>query len=77
MTEKRVPYYTDGIPGGTKKGELHRTAEILVEIVNAQGIYYAVAFLMDSQYDLATIKQLLPILEKQNGAIKSHKSPFI
>lgn len=58
--------------GGTLNQELTRTAELLVEIVNRKdngGVFFAVAFLYDSGYDLPRIKKLLPILQKQRGAI--------
>lgn len=56
--------------GGTFKGELHRSAELLVEIAEEQGVYSAIAFLCDAGYDQETIQILLPILQKTRGAIK-------
>lgn len=46
-------------------------AEMLVDITEKQGIYFAIAFLHDSSYDLERIGKLLPILEAQKDAIKS------
>lgn len=54
----------------TLDNELKRTAEMLVDIAEKQGIYYAVAFLYDSSYDLERIGKLLPILEAQKDAMK-------
>lgn len=51
--------------------ELHRTAEMLVEIAESQGVYFAVAFLYDSSYDIERIKKLLPILQNISGSTKS------
>ena len=56
--------------GGTLEAELCRTAEMLVEIAEVQGVYFAVALLHDSSYDTDRIKKLLPILQKTRGAIK-------
>lgn len=55
---------------GTFKGECYRTAEMLVDITETQVIYYAIAFLYDSGYDLDRLKILLPILEKTKGTTK-------
>ena len=54
--------------GGSLNQELWRTAEMLVDIANTQGIYFAVALLYDSEYDHARLKALLPILLKTPGA---------
>lgn len=55
----------------TLDNELKRTAELLVEIADKQGIYFALQFLYDSSYDIERISKLLPILEKEKGAMKS------
>jgi hypothetical protein len=58
--------------GGTLDQELARTAELLVEIANRKvngGVFFAVAFLYDAQYDRERIKKLLPYLQKQSGSI--------
>ena len=54
----------------TPDNELKRTAEMLVEIAEEQGVYFAVAFLYDAGYNLKRISKLLPILEAQKGAMK-------
>ena len=59
--------------GSTKNEELIRTAEMLVDIAERRGIYFAVAFLYDSSYgdqNNGRLKDLLPILQKTKGAIK-------
>lgn len=48
----------------TLDNELKRTAELLVEIIETQGLYYAISLLYDSSYDLERIGKLLPFLEK-------------
>ena len=58
------------MPGGTLKGEFHRTAELLVDIADKQGVYFAISVLYDAGYDREMIKGLLPILQRQAGAIK-------
>ena len=57
--------------GGTLDGELHRTAERLVEIAEKQGIYFVIAYIYDLGYDAALVKKLLPILQHTSGSIKS------
>jgi len=44
---------------------------MLVDIAEKQGIYFAVALLYDSSYDLDRIRKLLPVLEAQKGAVKA------
>ena len=56
--------------GGTLKQELMRTSEMLVDIAETQGVYYAVALLYDSSYDLPRIRSLLPVLQRTDGATK-------
>jgi hypothetical protein len=56
--------------GSTLEGELHRTAEMLVQIAEEKGVFFAVALLHDSSYDSDRIKALLPILQITRGAIK-------
>lgn len=58
-------------PGGSLKAELHRTAEMLVDLADERGVYFAVALLFDSSYDLDRLRKLLPILQEQRGAIKA------
>ena len=52
----------------TKRIELERTGQLLLEIAEEQGMYFAVAFLHDSQTDL---REFLPVLEKTPGALKT------
>ena len=54
----------------TLKGELHRTAEMLVSVAKEQGVFFAIALLYDSEYDRERIKALLPILQSTRGAQK-------
>lgn len=55
----------------TKKVELKRSAEMLVDISENQGVYFAVAFIHDSQYHNAEdLKELMGHLQNTNGAIK-------
>ena len=74
--ERKIPddFINCGIcTGSTKNGELIRTAEMLVDIAERRGIYFAVAFLYDSSYgdqNNGRLKDLLPILQKTKGAIK-------
>jgi hypothetical protein len=49
--------------GGSKKAEYLRTLELFSQIYNDQGIYYAFAFLYDSQYDRVDIKRMMEILK--------------
>ncbi len=59
--------------GGSLKRELRRTARLLVEIVEKQGIYFAIALLLDSSYDADRIRALLPILHDTAGAVKINR----
>jgi hypothetical protein len=56
--------------GGTLDAELIRTAEMLVDIAEQQGIFFAVALLVDSSYDWERMQKLLPFLKKTHNAIK-------
>ena len=59
--------------GPTKDAELRRTAEMLVDIAEKRGVYFAVALLYDSSYGDSgngRLRDLLPILQKTKGAIK-------
>ena len=55
---------------GNFKAELERTADLLVEIAEEQGVYFAIALLHDSGYSREAIKQLLEVLRKTPGAVK-------
>lgn len=59
--------------GGTKKAEYIRTAEALVDIANKQGVYFAIALLVDASYSMEDVKKILPILGKTNGSMKRNK----
>jgi len=56
--------------GATKKGEYYRTCEMLVDIAEEKGVFFAIALLLDSSYTAEHIKEILPILQKTRGAIK-------
>lgn len=56
--------------GSTRKGEYYRTSEMLVEIAEKQGVYYAVALLVDSGYNNEHLQKLLPLLQQTQGSIK-------
>lgn len=56
--------------GGSLKKELVTTADMLVEVAEKQGVYFAVALLLDSSYDAGRLQALLPVLESTKGAIK-------
>ena len=49
--------------GGTREGELTRSAEIVVKLARKQGVFFAIAFLFDIGYTRADIAELLPILQ--------------
>ena len=71
-------YYKEGfimcnLYGGTFKGELHRTADLLIDIAEEKGVFYVVAFLYDVGYTREDIKELLPILQNKKGSIKKNK----
>lgn len=55
----------------TLKRELIRTAEHINTIAKEQGIYFAIAFLSDANYDNERLQKLLPILHTIRGAIKN------
>ena len=56
--------------GGTLEMELELTADMLVEIAEERGLYFAIALLVDASYDNEKMRLLLPYLEKKMGAIK-------
>ena len=59
----------------TLKGECNRTAEMLVDLAAERGVYFAIALLFDSNYDIERIRILLPILQRTAGAIKEGCAP--
>jgi hypothetical protein len=56
--------------GGTLEAELIRTAEMLVSIADEQGMFFAIALLVDSSYDWERTRKLLDVLKTTRGAIK-------
>lgn len=66
-----------GHSGGTRKGELARSAEVVVEVAREQGVYFAIAFLFDIGYTRADIAELLPYLEREKGAINPNRKRSI
>ena len=57
-------------PYGSKEAELRRTAEMLPGICDRQGVYYALAFLLDSGYDHTLMRMVLTRLADVPGAKK-------
>jgi hypothetical protein len=53
--------------GGTLNAELKRTAEMLVEITEKQGVYFAIALLHDASYDHKRIKNYYLFLKKKKA----------
>lgn len=51
--------------GTTKQVEYERTAELLVEITEEHGVYFAVALLYDSGYTPHDIKQVMVVMERR------------
>ena len=49
--------------------ELKRSAEMVVELSSDLGVYFAVALLYDSAYDLDRMRKLLPFLQSEPGSI--------
>ena len=54
--------------GGTRKGELNRSAELFAEICKEQDPYYALAFLMDSGYERKDLLEIMKIMESKKTA---------
>lgn len=52
--------------GGTRRGELDRSAELFAQICKQQGPYYGLAFLLDSGYEAHDMKEILQRLEKES-----------
>lgn len=44
--------------GGSKRAELDRSAKLFEEILNSQGIYFSLMFLVDSGYQREDIKEI-------------------
>lgn len=52
--------------GGTKKGEYCRSIDLFEKIFKEQGVYFALAFLYDSQYEREDLGEMMKIIEKEN-----------
>lgn len=63
--------------GGTLQQELVRTAEMLVNLSEDQGIYFAIALLVDSSYDHARMSKLLPVLQTTRNAVNKDRRKVI
>ena len=48
--------------GSTKKGEYYRSIELFEEIFKTRGVYFALAFLYDSQYTKEDIKGMMDLI---------------
>lgn len=57
--------------GPNLQAEMRRTAEMIVDIADTRGVYFAVALLYDSGYSNEDIKILLPFLLETKGSVKS------
>jgi len=55
--------------GSTKSAEYKRSIELFQEIYQSKGIYYAFAFLYDSQYDKNDILAMMEILKPGKGKL--------
>lgn len=61
-----------GFTGGTKEGELQRTAEVLIGISEREqgnGPYYIIALLYDIGYGREDVKRILEILRQKPGGV--------
>ncbi len=65
--------FNEGIPplgsGGTKNAEYRRSIEMIESIFKNKGLYYALAFIYDSQYDKEDILEMMEILKPGKGKI--------
>lgn len=48
--------------GATKKGEYYRSIELFEQIFKEQGVYFALAFLYDSQYEREDLKAMMELI---------------
>jgi len=62
FTDTRSPYQT----GSTKRAEYIRSIELFEKILKSQGVYFALAFLYDSQYDRADISKMMELCKPIN-----------
>ena len=58
-------------PFGSKAAEYKRTAEMLVEIAEEQGVFFSVALLIDIGYTREEMKEVLVWLQDTPGSRKS------
>jgi len=60
---------------GSKDAEYKRTLELFNEIFETKGVYFALAFLYDSQYDRNDIAKIMKLLEPEvREQLKAQKS---
>ena len=59
--------------GGTRKGELDRSAVLFENILKDQGIYFALMFLADSDYNNKEIKEIAKRFKPIKKSDKSNK----
>ena len=52
--------------GGTKNAEYRRSIELFEEIFTKQGVYFALAFLYDSQYGREDVKKMMELSKPEN-----------
>tara|TARA_R100000388_G_scaffold93298_2_gene77692 strand:+ start:511 stop:693 length:183 start_codon:yes stop_codon:yes gene_type:complete len=56
---------------GNKEGELQRTAEYICNIQENQGLFFAIAFLADSQYNNEELQRITQIMSERRLGFKS------
>jgi hypothetical protein len=56
--------------GGTLEQELQRTAEMMIDLAENKGVYFAIALLHDLEYPPERTARVLKILERMPGGIK-------
>lgn len=54
---------------GSKEAEYQRSIEHFETIFNTQGVYFALAFLYDAQYENSDLKAMVELLDKQRGEL--------
>ena len=62
--------------GGTKDAEYRRSIQLFEQIFKTQGVYYALAFLYDSQYgndDLKKMMEMITPKSKSNSVVSANK----
>jgi hypothetical protein len=60
-------YITDGMNGGTKKAEYHRSLEMIESIYKSQGLAMMLYFLYDSQYENKDLKAMAEMALKEEN----------